>query len=196
MNQYLIRAALVSVALVATPAAAAPKETYVATLSGGQLVPVVTTMASGSAILRLNDKKLEVSVSFDDLSSPLAAAHIHCCAIAGANAGVAIDFDPDPMTSGTFKLKFDLDDAQTYTSGFLSSRGGLASASTQFLEAFRSERAYIVLHTQQFPAGELRGQILPQAGAVPEPATWAMLISGFGLVGSTLRRRKLAAVTA
>ena len=102
MNQYLIRAALVSVALVATPAAAAPKETYVATLSGGQLVPVVTTMASGSALLRLNDKKLEVSVSFYDLSSPLAAAHIHCCAIAGANAGVAIDFDPDPMTSGTF----------------------------------------------------------------------------------------------
>lgn len=31
-------------------------------------------------------------------------------------------------------------------------------------------------------------------GAVPEPATWAMLISGFGLVGATMRRRR--AVTA
>ena len=28
-------------------------------------------------------------------------------------------------------------------------------------------------------------------GAVPEPATWAMMISGFGLVGTALRRRQL-----
>lgn len=27
--------------------------------------------------------------------------------------------------------------------------------------------------------------------AVPEPASWAMLIAGFGLVGGTLRRRRM-----
>ena len=31
------------------------------------------------------------------------------------------------------------------------------------------------------------------AAAVPEPATWAMLIAGFGLVGVTARRRRLVA---
>ena len=31
------------------------------------------------------------------------------------------------------------------------------------------------------------------SGAVPEPATWAMLIMGFGLVGASLRRRETAA---
>jgi len=31
------------------------------------------------------------------------------------------------------------------------------------------------------------------AGAVPEPATWALMIAGFGAVGSALRRRRLAA---
>ena len=31
----------------------------------------------------------------------------------------------------------------------------------------------------------------PPAGAVPEPAAWAMLIAGFGLVGASLRRRRL-----
>ncbi len=31
-----------------------------------------------------------------------------------------------------------------------------------------------------------------QAGAVPEPATWAMMIAGFGAVGFAMRRRKLA----
>jgi hypothetical protein len=32
-------------------------------------------------------------------------------------------------------------------------------------------------------------------GAVPEPATWAMLIMGFGLVGNAARRRKWAQTT-
>jgi hypothetical protein len=27
------------------------------------------------------------------------------------------------------------------------------------------------------------------AGAIPEPATWAMMIGGLGLVGASLRRR-------
>ena len=29
------------------------------------------------------------------------------------------------------------------------------------------------------------------AGGVPEPATWAMMIAGFGLVGAAMRRRKV-----
>lgn len=32
------------------------------------------------------------------------------------------------------------------------------------------------------------------AGAIPEPATWAMLIAGFGLVGSAMRRQRLSPV--
>ena len=33
-------------------------------------------------------------------------------------------------------------------------------------------------------------------GAVPEPTTWALMISGFGLAGAALRRRRTAVVTA
>lgn len=40
--------------------------------------------------------------------------------------------------------------------------------------------------------GSVSGTI---AGAVPEPATWAMLIMGFGLVGAAMRRRKPGNVT-
>lgn len=34
------------------------------------------------------------------------------------------------------------------------------------------------------------------AASVPEPASWAMLITGFGLTGATLRRRRVATLTA
>lgn len=37
--------------------------------------------------------------------------------------------------------------------------------------------------------------IEPGAGAVPEPATWAMFIGGFGLVGAALRHRRRVAVS-
>jgi hypothetical protein len=35
-----------------------------------------------------------------------------------------------------------------------------------------------------------------RGGTVPEPATWAMLITGFGLVGGAMRRRRPATATA
>ncbi len=41
-------------------------------------------------------------------------------------------------------------------------------------------------------AGPLRG--LTAGGAVPEPATWGMMILGFGLVGAAVRRRRLPAM--
>ncbi len=37
---------------------------------------------------------------------------------------------------------------------------------------------------------------IPTPGAVPEPATWLMMLFGFGLVGSTLRRRSVTGITA
>ena len=37
---------------------------------------------------------------------------------------------------------------------------------------------------------------LPASVTVPEPATWALLIAGFGLVGAAARRRRAAAVLA
>ncbi len=36
----------------------------------------------------------------------------------------------------------------------------------------------------------------PPTGAIPEPATWAMLIAGFGLVGAAARRRQRGAAAA
>ena len=60
------------------------------------------------------------------------------------------------------------------------------------LRAF--DYSFVVNHT---PGASGWGQadnitLAPVAGAVPEPATWAMMILGFGAAGATLRRRRQA----
>jgi PEP-CTERM motif len=45
-------------------------------------------------------------------------------------------------------------------------------------------------------SGAYRITISPLAGAVPEPASWALMILGFGAVGAVLRRRHLASEAA
>jgi hypothetical protein len=40
--------------------------------------------------------------------------------------------------------------------------------------------------------GPLIDNVLVTQGVIPEPATWAMLITGFGLVGTAMRRRRTA----
>jgi hypothetical protein len=51
--------------------------------------------------------------------------------------------------------------------------------------AFDSGMAYAGVFVDGNPVGE-----------VPEPASWAMLIAGFGMVGAAARRRRVTAVTA
>lgn len=42
------------------------------------------------------------------------------------------------------------------------------------------------------PAGTLRISVGDEPPVIPEPATWAMMIAGFGLVGASIRRRRTA----
>ncbi|WP_372916734.1 PEPxxWA-CTERM sorting domain-containing protein [Sandarakinorhabdus sp.] len=48
-----------------------------------------------------------------------------------------------------------------------------------------------VRDARQFRLGGVGPTIIdPGGGAVPEPASWAMMMAGFGLIGATMRRRK------
>ena len=73
---------------------------------------------------------------------------------------------------------------------------GLGQAST---ERRPDGRWDVVFLASMFAGASNGGQRLQQQGslsisAVPEPASWAMLIAGFGLVGAAQRRRRHCAV--
>jgi CHRD domain/PEP-CTERM motif len=193
MKKLFGTVAAFALASAATPAVAAT--VYAANLLGANENPPVVSAATGSAQLTLNGNLLGVTVNFQNLSTPLADGHIHCCADATTNAGVAIGFGSLPLgaQSGTYTSTFDLMDPATYRSAYLNASGGTAALAMQRLvNAFDTRFSYVNIHSTQFPGGEIRGQV----AAVPEPGTWIMMIGGFALTGAVLRRRRTALANA
>ena len=61
---------------------------------------------------------------------------------------------------------------------------------------FRSANNTLTVSGYTGGGGEFSGDLTFAAGAVPEPATWAMMLLGFAGIGSVVRRRKSIAVRA
>jgi hypothetical protein len=168
-------------------------ENFYAVLKGSNEVPANPSSGTGYATVQINDAmdSIKIDAVFNGLGANDVAAHIHCCALPTANAGVAIDSPnlpgfPTGVRSGTYAVTLNLLDALTYSPAFVTANGGTAAgAQASFLTALRGGRTYFNIHTTQFPGGEIRGNF----ARVPEPASWAMMIGGFGLVGAAMRRR-------
>jgi hypothetical protein len=163
---------------------------YTATLDQSQEVPPTGVTATGSGMATLDDTEtmLMVSLTWVGLTGAPGAAHIHCCPGPGVNATVAIDFVPAgfPTAPGVFTGTFDLTDAASYGSGFLSLFSSVDEARVAVVNGLNSNQAYFNIHTAAFPSGEIRGDIT----VVPEPST--VLLMGAGLAGVLLLRRRMA----
>ncbi len=173
--------------LFAPSQASAAIITYVAVLSGANEVPPTGSPATGNAMLTLNGDILTVSETFSGLvGGSAAAAHIHCCALPGSNAAVAVPFVSFPnATSGTYNQPFDLTLLATYNSTFVTANGGTAaSAEAALIAGLNSGLAYVNIHDAQFPGGEIRGQLQ----AVPEPSSWGLV--GLAVSGLLFRRKR------
>ena len=175
-------------ALSLSPAVASAQSWYGA-LMGTNEVPSNASTATGFVSMSLNGNFLSVSLSWNGLIAPPVAAHIHCCTAPGSNIGVAVGFIGLPAsTSGTYTNMFDLSDAATYTSSYLTGFGGgtAGGGKAALVDGLNSGRVYVNIHNAPYPAGEIRANVV----VTPEPASIAMLTFGLCAVGVVVRRRR------
>ncbi len=186
----------ISGALLAAAPAQAVQIIYLAQLQGGNEIPAVSTSGYGNAILTIDTvlNTMRVQIAFSNLTGNTTASHIHCCAVQPANAGVATTTPtfagfPLGVTSGFYDSTLNMSLASSYSSGFLTANGGnTATAFQTLITGLNNGQAYVNVHTSFAPGGEIRGT---PVALVPEPATWGMMMLGFGLLGASMRRRSI-----
>ena len=189
--KYLVLAAASASALIASaPAQAATVVTYGPTNPGTVVGAVALTPAGPGAVA--------APISFDVSGSGRFSAtfsFINPFSSARANASASFNFDPDLLVFT--RADFSGVNASLSTVG---DANGLGSSIQVDLTGLSSGLQYLnlvgTLNPDFTPAtgndfARIGGSIaLTQlAGAVPEPATWALFILGFGAIGSALRRR-------
>ena len=184
-------------AMYATAPAAASTITYDAVLSGdGES----SSSGTGFAVVTINGNMMEVQVTFSGLTTNTTASHIHCCtSVAGTGAaGVATTTPTFPgfplgVTAGTYDDTFDLTASSTYNPAFVTAEGSVANAEAALLAGLSTDKAYLNIHTTQFPGGEILGFLTP----TPLPGALGLFrYSGLGAIGlfGWRRKRKAQAV--
>lgn len=183
--------------IIAASSVAAPM-VFTAFLDGPSEAPPNASPGTGFTTVTIDPvaHTMRVQVMFQDLVSPTTVSHIHVINGPGdVNTGDTVGpvatttptflGFPAGVTSGTYDSTFDMTLASSYRPAWITDSGGsTAQAEAELFAGIMSGRAYLNIHSGQFPGGEIRGFLAP----VPEPAT--MLILGAGALGCMLRRRK------
>lgn len=146
---------------VALPLASAQQETFNASLDGYQEVPAISTTGSGEFQAQLDPNRDQIiyRLRYQGVESPAFASHIHF-AQEGVNGGIIAWLcggggkPACPPQGGEVRGRIRPSD--------IIGPSGQGIASGEFDEAVAAMRAgvtYANVHTDQFPGGEIRGQI-------------------------------------
>lgn len=176
MSRILFGFVLAAVAVAFTTRPADASIIWEFGLDGDQEVPPVVTSGSGTATITYDQAMRlltwDVDYTLDYLSTN---AHFHGPASVGVNAGVTVGMTSlGPNVADTITQA----DLNVTSGSFVGSHTLTEAQEAQLLD----DHWYINIHSQGYPAGEIRGQV------VPEPASLALL----GLGGlALLKRRRL-----
>jgi hypothetical protein len=139
----------------APPPAGPQPLVFTATLSAANERPnPATSSATGTARVVVTGSSATYTVTVNGLTGAPRLSHIHAPADASTNASVMVNFDPSAVTtgSGTFSGSFSAAD-------IVGQGGNPPIAFDSLVTLLRNGRAYVNVHTAQFGAGEIRGQL-------------------------------------
>ena len=97
----------------------------------------------------------------------------------GGNSGLAID---EPLSQGSLTLRFERATPLANLSNFFVRYAAVTNANKSINNVNGTSGDAVLM--------------ADTVDSVPEPASWAMMITGFGLIGGTLRRRRTTIATA
>ena len=147
--------AIFMLVLTASLGMAAAHGDFKAKLSGKEVVPAVETKAMGEADFKLSKdgKELTYVLKLMDIEN-VSAAHIHT-AVMGKNGGPVAGLFAGPKKEGMFSGEI--------AKGTITEKdliGPLAGKTVgDLVKMIKEGAAYVNVHTDKYPDGEIRGQI-------------------------------------
>ena len=135
---------------------------FEAELSGAQEVANVLTDAEGTITVRFDDELTEVDVKLKvrDSAGTFARAHFHC-ALPGENGPIAFGLvDPGPLAFDQGRVEGTLTNADYSGADCVPDIGRPVNNIAALAFAMREGLIYINIHSDVFPSGEIRGQLL------------------------------------
>lgn len=183
----LLPSSFLLISILATVQLCAQIKVYTAPLLGSNEVPAVMTTGTGSATITIDiaAQTMRVQATFSNFMGTTTAAHIHCCASPGNNAGVASETPsffgfPIGVQSGTYDDTYDMTQTTSYNPTFVTANGGTsAGAFAALMAGLDAGQAYFNIHTNMYPGGEARANLQlydPNTAAIPTLSTWGLSI--------------------
>jgi CHRD domain len=179
----VVTALVLAAAVFAIPAFGAPV-VYTAQLSGPNEAPPNNSTGTGVATVTIDaaTHTMRVEVTFGGLVSLNTNCHIHAATTLPlqGTAGVATTLPtfagfPSGVTAGVYDNTLDMTLASSWNPTYVTNNGGTtATAEAALFQAIADGKAYLNIHSQLYPGGEIRGFLTP-APVPTQERTWGSI---------------------